>query len=86
MSVEQTIHEGQTNIEQVKALVMDIDTSKSSDVFTALPNVIVRMYNVSLSNGVVPELWKRGTVIPVKKCGNSSDVNISLLPLQGKLL
>ena len=48
------------------------------------------MFNTSLLNGVVPESWKHATIIPLKKCGNSTDVNnlgsILLLPLQGKLL
>ena len=35
--------------------------------------------------GQVPDSWKQATVIPLKKCGNSTDVNnlhpISLLPI-----
>ena len=39
---------------------------------------------------MIPNSWKHATIIPLKKCGNSTDVNnlrpIFLLPLQGKIL
>ena len=48
------------------------------------------IYNTSLLSGSVPISWKSATIIPLKKEGNSPDVNnlrpISLLPIQGKIL
>ena len=91
----------QTTLEEVTALVKEIDICKSSsisylsskvikDAFTALPHVLLRIFNSSLATGVVPDSWKHATIIPLKKCGNSNDVNnlrpISLLPIQGKIL
>ena len=91
----------QTNVDEVLSLIKEIDTSKSSsvehlsskvlkDAFIALPHVLVKIFNVSLATGIVPDTWKYATIIPLKKCGNSQDVNnlrpISLLPIQGKLL
>ena len=91
----------QTDIEEVVRLTKDIDLSKSSaikyisnrvikEAFTALPDLVTRLFNCSLSSGKVPDTWKSATVIPLKKEGNSTDVNnlcpISLLPIQGKML
>ena len=90
-----------TNIEEVIKLVKDIDKSKTSaienlssrivkDAFEAIPGYLTKLFNTSLSKGIVPESWKSAKVIPLKKEGNNPDVNnlrpISLLPLQIKLL
>ena len=98
---EDTLTNCQTNLEEVLSLVKEIDISKSSsvehlsskvlkDAFTVLPHVLVRIFNLSLETGTVPNSWKHAIIVPLKKCGNSSDVNnlrpISLLPIQGKIL
>ena len=90
-----------TNIEEVLKLVKDIDTSKASaipnlsskimkDAFVAVVHFPTKMFNLSRSEGILPASWKSATVIPLKKEGNSPDVNnlrpISLLPIQIKLL
>ena len=90
-----------TTAEEVGKLIRDIDISKSSavlnlssrimkDAFEAVPVLLTKIFNLSLSKGIVPETWKSGTIIPLKKEGNSPDVNnfrpISLLPIQCKLL
>ena len=79
----------------------EIDTSKASsilliscriikDAFEAIPNLLTKLFNLSLIKGIVPDTWKSATVIPLKKEGNSPDLNnlrpISLLPVQIKLL
>ena len=89
------------NVEEVMKLAKDIDTTKSSaieyissriikDTFLGLPDKIVKLFNASLTTGQVPQSWKSATIVPLKKEGNSPDVNnlrpISLLPIQGKLL
>ena len=98
---DQTLPDLITDIEEVKKLIKDIDTSKSSaienidsrvikDAFEALPHYLTKIFNLSLNRGLVPEIWKTATVIPIKKEGNSPDVNnlrpISLLPVQIKML
>ena len=91
----------QITLEEVIALIKEIDVTKSSivaylsskvfkDAFTLLPHVLHNIFNLSLSTGIVPDTWKHVTIIPLKKCGNSNDVSnlrpISLDPKQGKLL
>ena len=88
----------QITLEEVIALIKEIDVTKSSsvaylsskvlkDAFTLLPHVLHNIFNLSLSTGIVPDTWKHVTIIPLKKCGNSNDVSnlrpISLLPIQG---
>ena len=90
-----------TDEDEILKLAKDIDVNKSSaieyissriikDVFITIPVIIAKLYNTSLSSGLVPLSWKSATIIPLKKEGNSPDVNnlrpISLLPIQGKLL
>ena len=90
-----------TTVDEVKNLIKEIDISKASailnlssrivkDAFEAIPLLLTQLFNLSLSSGIVPEIWKSATVIPLKKEGNSPDVNnlrpISLLPVQSKLL
>ena len=90
-----------TDEEEVSKLVKDIDKSKASaienissrivkDAFEVIPHYLTILFNMSLSTGSVPVSWKKATVIPLKKEGNSPDVNnlrpISLLPIQIKLL
>ena len=90
-----------TTIDEVKGLIKEIDIAKASavvnisskiikDAFEVLVELLTKVYNFSLSQGIVPKSWKSATVIPLKKEGNSPDVNnlrpISLLPVQIKLL
>ena len=82
-------------------MIKEIDVTKSSsvlylssrilkDAFTLLPHVLQKIFNLSLSTGIVPDSWKHATIIPLKKWGNSNDVSnlrpISLLPIQGIIL
>ena len=91
----------QTDLREVLSLINEIDINKSSaieylssrilkDAFTVIPDILLQIFNASLASGLVPNSWKKATVIPLKKCGNSTDVNnlrpISLLPIQGKML
>ena len=91
----------ETNEEEILKLSNEIEITKSSaiehvssrlikDVFTNFPDIIVKIFNTSLQTGIVPTTWKSATIIPLKKEGNSPDVNnlrpISLLPIQGKVL
>ena len=91
----------QPTLEEVSALIKEIDTSKSSaidylssrvmkDAFTVIPSVLLHIFRSSLDTGVIPRSWKKATIIPLKKCGNSNEVSnlrpISLLPMQGKML
>ena len=86
---------------EVLKLVEQIDCYKSSaishlssrvikDAILAIPGVITALFNLSLSTGVYPDMWKIAKVIPIHKGGNTSEVNnyrlVSLLPLPGKLL
>ena len=90
-----------TNSDEVLKLTKEIDITKSSaidyissriikDFFSNFPNTITKVFNHSLHTGFTPTSWKSATIIPLKKEGNSPDVNnlrpISLLPIQGKLL
>ena len=58
--------------------------------FLATPNILKKIFDCSLNNGIVPKAWKHAIIIPLQKEGNTKDVNnlrpISLLPLPGKIL
>lgn len=84
-------------MEQIK----QIDTQKSSgikginsrlikDAMGIMLTEFTYLMNSSISSGSVPEQWKIGTVIPIPKVKNSSNVSdlrpISLLPLPSKIL
>ena len=60
------------------------------DAFMAIPSVITRLMNMSLSEGIFPDSWKMAKMVPLLKGGEKSDVNnyrpVSLLPLPGKPL
>ena len=51
---------------------------------------ITKIYNASLRNAIFPKAWKFGTVVPIPKQDNITEVTnlrpISLLPMPGKLL
>ena len=90
-----------TNIEELTALIKNINPLKSSgmdrlssnickDAFLTLGPQLVHMFNSSLSTAVFPDSWKTAKVIPLFKGGDREDVSnyrpVSLLPLPGKLL
>ena len=90
-----------TTVEEVTSLIREIDTSKAAAVlnissriikeaFLVLPEYLTVLFNFSLNQGMIPISWKSATVIPLKKEGNSPDVNnlrpISLLPVQIKMM
>ena len=88
-------------VHEVLRIVKDINTSKSSglqhissyivkEVFTALIDQVIFMFNLSLRTSIFPEAWKNALVIPLPKSGDLTQVAnyrpISLLPLPGKIL
>ena len=99
--VHSTFNLNPTNSDDVRKLVKQICLFKASgidhlstkvlkDAFLILTDQITYMFNLSLGNGTFPDAWKRATIIPLQKEGNTDDVNnlrpISLLPLPGKLI
>ena len=68
----------------------NLSTKVLKDACLILTDQITYMFNLSLRKGTFPDAWKRATIIPLQKEGNTDDVNnlrpISLLPLPGKLL
>ena len=60
------------------------------DAFLAIPTIITKLMNISLSQGIFPDSWKMAKIVPLFKGGEKIDVNnyrpVSLLPLPGKLL
>ena len=93
---------GQIHIDlgEVEKLVKDINTCKASsvkfisatvlkDAFSVITRQLCFMYNLSFTSGIFPDDWKIANVIPLRKGGDSMDVNnlrpVSLLPLPGKL-
>ena len=90
-----------TDAEEVAILIKGIDTNKSScidmvssralkDGMSAIPGKIADMFNASLTEKCVPSAWKIGTIIPLQKDGDKTDVAnlrpITLLPIIGKML
>ena len=79
-------------INVVKSSVIPFISSRIlKGALSAVPEVILKMYNQSILTDYFPDPWKIATVTPpLPKEGNPSDVNnlrpISLLPLQGKIL
>ena len=82
-------HTKELNIMKSSA-VENVSTKVIKDSFLAIPGIIKHMYNQSITEGLFPDSWKRAIIMPLKKEGNSEDVNnlrpISLLPTPGKLL
>ena len=91
----------QTDFDEVRRLIREINTNKSSGIDKISANILkdpllvltehlVYSFNLSLGTGIFPEPWKLATVVPLFKGGSSFDQGnyrpISLLPVPGKLL
>ena len=89
------------SLSKVGTLINSISTYKSSgiqqissrllkDALLAIPEQLVFLFNLSLDTGIVPEAWKEGTVSPIVKKGDATNVNnlrpITQTPIIGKLL
>ena len=88
--------------EEVFDLISSLDTSKSTgpdgisarmlkSVATSITPSLTRLFNLSLSTGILPDPWKRARIVPIPKStqNQSSPTNyrpISILPLVSKLL
>ena len=70
--------------------ITNISTRIWKDVFTAMPEKLLHILNMSLTTAIFPTAWKEALVVPIPKINNPSNVNdlkpISLLPLPGKIL
>ena len=90
-----------TNELELLKLIKELNISKSSAIdhlstrvlkqaFSSQLTRLVRIFNFSFHDGLIPDSWKCATVIPLHKGGDNSDVNnfrpVSLLPIQGKLI
>ena len=99
--VKYKISDIQTSKDEVMKLCKDINIYKASsieylssrilkDAFLAIPTIITKLMNLSLSQGIFPDSWKMAKIVPLFKGGEKIDVNnyrpVSLLPLPGKLL
>ena len=55
-----------------------------------IPNIITFLINKIIITNIIPDIWKKATIIPLKKinnCTSPSDLRqISLLPLPSKIL
>ena len=91
----------ETNLIEVNKLVNEINVNKSSaidnisskilkTVFKHIPDKLVKIFNLSFSQNLIPPSWKISKVTPIPKSGNLKLVNnyrpISLLPLPCKML
>ena len=70
--------------------IKHIKTYVLKDAFMIIPEIIMCLFNLCLSESYFPTEWKAATVVPIPKKKNSLSVNdlrpISLLPLPGKFL
>ena len=98
VTVQDSIAEFNTNLEEVNLLCKEINTLKSSgidelsarlckDAFLVLGQQLVHLFNCSLRIGNFPNKWKVGKIIPLFKGVDRESVNnyrpVSLLPLTG---
>ena len=72
-----------------KSSAIEIFSSKVLKVaFQLQLTRLVRIFNISLINGCIPDSWKCAMVIQLHRRGALSDLNdfrtVSLLPIQGK--
>ena len=60
------------------------------DIWTIIPTSLQDILNNSIAQGIFPDSWKTGTVIPIPKIPNPQHVTdlrpITLLPVPGKIL
>ena len=60
------------------------------DIWSIIPETLLDIFNKSISQGISPDCWKIGTIIPIPKVSNPQQVSdlrpIALLPLPGKIL
>ena len=86
--------------DEVLKVVKEINVTKSSatknissrlmkEAFYVQITRLVKIFNISVACGIVPDFWKNAMIIPLHKGGSARDVNnfrpVSLLPIQGKL-
>ena len=86
--------------DDVRKLICEINVNKPSgilnitsqvlkDALSCLTNQITHLFKVSFSESIFPKSWKKGTITPLPKPGDSSKVTnlrpISILPIVGKL-
>ena len=86
---------------QVETLLSNLNVNKSSGpdkvspkmlklTSTSVSPVLTEIFNLSISTGAFPTLWKQARVVPIPKTGNSSDISsyrpISVLPTVSKIL
>ena len=79
------------NIEINKSSGLDKISSKClKDALMVLSSQLAHIFEISIKNGMFPNEWKKGTIVPLYKGGNREDVSnyrpVSLLPIPGKLL
>ena len=99
--VANKIDKFETNLQEVKKLVHEINITKSSAIdgisskilktaFTHTPDRLVDIFNCSFNTQVIPDVWKISKVTPIPKAGDPRLVNnyrpISLIPLPCKLI
>ena len=85
----------------VHLFINEIDVSKSSgidyissrclkDALLELNTQICYIFDISIAQGIFPDLWKVATVVPLFKGGTKEDISnyrpVSLLPVPGKIL
>ena len=67
-----------------------ISTKVMKEAFFSQITRLVRLFNLSLRDGSIPDSWKCALIVPLHKGGNVKDVNnyrpVSLLPIQGKVI
>lgn len=86
---------------EVFDLILSLDPAKSTGPdgisakmlrgsVDAIAPSLTRLFNISLSTGVLPNTWKQARIVPVPKSGNTSDPSnyrpISILSVVSKLL
>ena len=69
-----------TVISEIVTTEEDLSSRVIKDVFLAIPLVISKMFNLSLSTGVFPAKWKSAQVVPLFKGGEKDDVNNFVIP------
>lgn len=94
-------HWDRVNEAETLLLVQDLDANKNSninelnstiskDCLLGTIDKLTHLFNSILLTGYFPDSWKRGTVVPLFKCGNKQKVNnyrpVCLLPVIGKLM